>query len=81
MSDKLVEAVVGILLGAGCEVDEDFGIVSIDDPDTLAREVIAVVIERCAKVADAAEKIQQNEKAWIACTFIAAAIRKLGESE
>lgn len=94
MSDELVEAVARALWEAQCDHWMHYRgqISELCNYDQLgpskqgevareARAAIAVVIERCAKVADAAEKIQKNEKAWIACTFIGAAIRKLGESE
>lgn len=77
MSDELVEAVAEILRGADMSYDEDFGVVSIDNPDALARAAIAVVIERCAKVAETAAwncEITERE-------LYKMSIRKLGESD
>lgn len=72
MSDELVEAVAEILRGAAMSYDEDFGIVTIDNPEELARAAIAVVIERVERELD---------KCGEPCPVCHDAIRKLGESE
>lgn len=66
----LVEEVANILRSAAMSYDEDFGVVTIDDPEELARAAIAVVIEWCA---DAVNGLAYGDAVE--------AIRKLGESE
>lgn len=88
MSDELVEAVraaINAVEYAGANVIIDAQLAP-GEVDALARAAIAVVIERCAEVAECPGFVQARDTEWdtgfnYAKRIIAAAIRKLGESE
>lgn len=80
MSDELVEAVARALAKSWLgKVDET----SVTEVMPDARAAIAVVIERCAKVAEKhnARRFREDGKEVDPRYLIASAIRKLGESE
>lgn len=84
MSDELVEAVARAMAERN-RVLED-GVLQWQAWQDDARAAIAVVIERCAKVAEGPGFVQARDTEWdtgfnYAKRIIAAAIRKLGESE
>lgn len=91
MSDELVEAVAraihdGPLLASDYDFDDPANKRGTDWCRDIARAAIAVVIERCAEVAEDPGFVQARDTEWdtgfnYAKRIIAAAIRKLGESE
>lgn len=84
MSDELVEAVARAMAERN-RVLED-GVLQWQAWQDDARAAIAVVIERCAEVAECPGFVQARDTEWdtgfnYAKRIIAAAIRKLGERE
>ena len=86
MSDELVEAVARAISEATSGPFEFLSELGRDSARDEARAAIAVVIERCAEVAECPGFVQARDTEWddgfnYAKRLIAAAIRKLGESE